>query len=138
MKFKRKTRKKILAEINITPFTDVVLVLLVVFIIATPMIVQDNIKIHLPEAKKSENAPKNVTILITEKQEVYIDNIKYGITTDLEKLKNGLAALIKEKNYPSFTINGDRNCRYEVIISVIDILNQLGIKRIHLGVELIR
>ena len=48
---KKREREKIIAEINITPLTDVMLVLLVIFMVTTPFIIQGNIKINLPSAK---------------------------------------------------------------------------------------
>ena len=55
-------REKIMSEINITPFTDVVLVLLIIFMIATPALLQPGIKVDLPRAKAAEaNTDKNLT-----------------------------------------------------------------------------
>ncbi len=66
-----------MAEINITPFTDVILVLLVIFIITTPLISQTNIKVDLPKAKSAkplEGASQIQTeITITREGPVYLD-----------------------------------------------------------------
>ena len=52
---KRRMRKsKLMAEINITPFTDVVLVLLIIFMIATPFIYQSSLKVELPQGSSSD------------------------------------------------------------------------------------
>jgi len=57
----RKARKpKIMAEINITPFTDVVLVLLIIFMIATPFIYQSSMNVQLPQASTSEETTRDV------------------------------------------------------------------------------
>ena len=47
------SRKKVVSDINITPFTDVVLVLLIIFMITTPMLSQHQIKVDLPEAAET-------------------------------------------------------------------------------------
>ena len=135
---RRSERKNLMAEINITPFTDVVLVLLIIFMVTTPMIVQENIKINLPQAKKADNAPKNMTISITEKEEIFIDKVRYRIPSDLDKLKAKVSNMIGMGNYTSVTVNADKEIKYDIVIRVIDVLNQSGIKRVHLGIEQVK
>ena len=61
----RKRKNKVVADINITPFTDVVLVLLIIFMITTPMLSNNEIKINLPKAEVAERAEmKNVEIKV--------------------------------------------------------------------------
>ena len=52
----RLRRQKLVSEINITPFTDVILVLLVIFMVATPLLVQSNLRVNLPQAKSGAKA----------------------------------------------------------------------------------
>jgi len=53
-----------MAEINITPFTDVVLVLLIIFMIATPFIYQSSLKIQLPKASASQENTRDIIVTI--------------------------------------------------------------------------
>ena len=121
-----------MAEINITPFTDVVLVLLIIFMIATPFIYQSSVKVQLPKASKSEESSRDIMININAQGEVFLDDTKL----DLETLKYRLTARVKSKPDASVIINGDKNVRYDAVIQVMDILTQSGVKNPGLGIEL--
>jgi biopolymer transport protein TolR len=130
---KRERRSsKLMAEINITPFTDVVLVLLIIFMIATPFIYQSSVKVQLPKASKSEESSRDIMININAQGEVFLDDTKL----DLETLKHKLEARVKNKPDASVIINGDKNVRYDAVIQVMDVLNQSGVKNPGLGIEL--
>jgi biopolymer transport protein TolR len=130
---KRERRSsKLMAEINITPFTDVVLVLLIIFMIATPFIYQSSVKVQLPKASKSEESSRDIMININAQGEVFLDDTKL----DLETLKHKLEARVKNKPDASVIINGDKNVRYDAVIQVMDVLTQSGVKNPGLGIEL--
>ena len=73
----RPGRKKAIAEINITPFTDVILVLLVVFMITTPLMLQSGIKVNLPHAgsAKALDAAGQINITVTDKDLIYLNDL---------------------------------------------------------------
>ena len=130
---KRNIRKaKLMAEINITPFTDVVLVLLIIFMIATPFIYQSSLKVQLPKASKSEEASKDIIITINGQGDVFLEDTRL----DLATLKYRLSAMIKNKPETSVIINGDKNVKYDAVIQVMDVLTQSGVKNPGLGIEL--
>jgi len=129
----RKARKpKIMAEINITPFTDVVLVLLIIFMIATPFIYQSSMNVELPQASTSEETTRDVIVTINAKGEVFLDNKKM----DLNTLKIRLSAALRSKPDTSVIINGDKNVRYDAVVQVMDVLTRAGVKNPGLGIEL--
>ena len=127
-------KSKLMAEINITPFTDVVLVLLIIFMIATPFIYQSSMKVQLPKASKSEETSKDVIITINARGEVFMDDAK----VELEALKFKLRAMVRNKPEISVIINGDKSVKYDAVIQVMDILTQSGVKNPGLGIELKR
>jgi biopolymer transport protein ExbD len=129
----RNRKEKLMAEINITPFTDVILVLLVVFMIATPLIYQSNMRVHLPDAESAESSPHAVIITINEEGEASIDNAQYNLRYDFGVLKSKLRSLIKDTPNPAVIINGDKNVRYEFVVKVIDMVSQLGANPVLLG-----
>jgi biopolymer transport protein ExbD len=131
MKRERK-RSKLIAEINITPFTDVVLVLLIIFMIATPFIYQSSMKVELPQASKSEEVSRDVIININARGEVFLEDKKL----DLDTLKYRLRAMVKSKPDTSVIINGDKNVKYDSVIQVMDVLTRSGVKNPGLGIEL--
>jgi biopolymer transport protein ExbD len=129
----RKMKKpKMMAEINITPFTDVVLVLLIIFMIATPFIYQSSMNVQLPQASKSEETTRDMIVTINSRGEVFLDNSKM----DLNTLKVKLSAAVRNKPNASVIINGDKNVRYDSVIQVMDILTRAGVKNPALGIEL--
>jgi biopolymer transport protein TolR len=129
----RKMRKpKIMAEINITPFTDVVLVLLIIFMIATPFIYQSSLNVQLPQASKSEETTRDMIVTIDHRGEVFLDNTKM----DLRTLKMKLLSAVRSKPNTSVIINGDKDVKYDSVIQVMDIITQAGVKNPGLGIEL--
>jgi biopolymer transport protein TolR len=129
---KERRSSKLMAEINITPFTDVVLVLLIIFMIATPFIYQSSVKVQLPQASKSEESSRDIMININAQGEVFLEDTKL----DLETLKLKLTARVRNKPDASVIINGDKNVRYDAVIQVMDVLTQSGVKNPGLGIEL--
>ncbi len=140
MNRKRTPKKGLMTEINITPFTDVVLVLLIIFIIATPLIYQGKIKINLPETKntKTEEKPMKMTVQITEGGSIYVDDVEYKLPEDSEKLRTKVLSTVGNSDNSAVVINGDKNSRYSSIISVIDLIKEIGIKKIMLGTQIKR
>jgi biopolymer transport protein ExbD len=120
-----------MAEINITPFTDVVLVLLIIFMIATPFIYQSSLSVQLPQASASEETSRDIIITINAQGEVFLEDAKL----DLSTLKYKLRAMMRSKPGASVIINGDKNVRYESVIQVMDILTKSGVKNPGLGIE---
>jgi len=121
-----------MSEINITPFTDVVLVLLIIFMIATPFIYQSSMKVQLPQASKSEEASRDIIITINAQGDVFWEDKKL----DLESLKYKLTAMVKSKPDTSVIINGDKNVKYDSVMQVMDVLTRSGVKNPGLGIEL--
>ncbi len=121
-----------MVEINITPFTDVVLVLLIIFMIATPFIYQSSMQVQLPRASKSQETSRDIIININAQGLVFMENTK----VDLNTLKYKLRAAVREKSDVSVIINGDKNVKYDSVIQVMDVLTQSGIRNTGLGIEL--
>ena len=121
-----------MAEINITPFTDVVLVLLIIFMIATPFIYQSSMKVQLPQVSKSEETSRDIIITINAQGDVFLEDKKL----DLESLKYRLTAMVKNKPDTSVIINGDKNVKYDSVMQVMDVLTRSGVKNPGLGIEL--
>ncbi len=129
---KKMKRSRLISEINITPFTDVVLVLLIIFMIATPFIYQSSMKVQLPQASKSEEASRDIIITINAQGDVFLEDKKLN----LESLKYRLSAMVKSKPDTSVIINGDKNVKYDSVMQVMDVLTRSGVKNPGLGIEL--
>ena len=135
---RRRRNSKLLADINIAPFTDVILVLLIVFMVTTPLIVRSSIKIALPQVSNNNQKPlesKDINVDITPAGEVYLDNERYNLKLDLDIFKFKLKKMMKSYNDPAIIINGDRNVKYDYVVQVIDAASKAGIKHLVLATE---
>jgi biopolymer transport protein ExbD len=123
-----------MAEINITPFTDVVLVLLIIFMIATPFIYQSSMKVQLPKASASQEMSRDIIVFINAQGDIFMDDKKL----DIDTLRFKLTAMVRAKPDASVIVNGDKNVRYDSVIQVMDVLTRSGVKNPGLGIELKR
>jgi biopolymer transport protein ExbD len=126
-------RSKLMAEINITPFTDVVLVLLVIFMITTPLLLQPGIKLRLPNVKTAETETgKSINIMIDASGDIFLNEKK----TELAEIKSTVSTrLISDPDMPVI-VKADKEVKYDAVIQVIDAAKQAGAKRFALAVEL--
>ena len=128
---------KLMAEINIAPFTDVILVLLIVFMVTTPLIYRSSIKIALPRVSHNQQSSesRDINVSITSLGEVYLDNERYNLKLDLDIFKFKLKHIMKTTHDPAIIINGDRNVKYDYVVQVIDAASKAGIKHLVLATE---
>ena len=132
MRNSREKRNALIAGINITPFTDVVLVLLVIFMIATPLLIRSEIKVNLPRTSSAEAAPqKNLVITIDMAGALYVDGARVAIGD----LKSNLAATLAKRPGSPVIIMGDRDVRYDLVIRVLEIAKSCGVARLSLAVQ---
>jgi biopolymer transport protein ExbD len=121
-----------MAEINITPFTDVVLVLLIIFMIATPIIVGSGIKVQLPQAETGKTEQEAfITVSIDVDENVYLENKKVSVA-DLGPLVN---EQIQRRPGLIVKVNGDRGVKYGAIVKVLDAARGAGAGRYMLVAE---
>jgi len=130
---KRKKKYNIRSEINITPLTDVSLMLLSIFMLTTPLLVQSGLNIELPKVKSAQQNLKEsfAEVIIDKEGNITIDN--QAVSPDV--LKSVLKTKLDKNENLSVIIKADKNVKYEYIMKVIDVSKQAGIKKIALGVE---
>lgn len=129
-----KSRKqKLVAEINITPFTDVILVLLVIFMITTPLITQSVIKVKLPQAKSGVpvEAARQIQVGITISNEGLIYLEEKLVTR--KELRERIALIHEDNPGLSVILRSDRLVQFKNIVGVLDILSELGIKNLNIA-----
>lgn len=118
----------LLAEINMIPLIDVMLVLLIVFIITVP-VMKHAVHIDLPRASNEKDQPKPETIrLSVDAQGVYYWN-EQKLDSD-SALQGQLAAAAAQQPQPELHIRGDREVRYERVAQAMAAAQQVGIKKI--------
>jgi biopolymer transport protein TolR len=125
----RKLRKqRLVSEINITPFTDVILVLLIIFMITTPLIQQSSLKVNLPQAASATpmNDRGQVTVTITAEGPVYLEK---DLVTRKE-LKDKISVMFQKNPDLSVVMQADRLVSFKDIVSVLDIFTGIGVKKL--------
>jgi biopolymer transport protein ExbD len=123
-------------EINITPFVDVVLVLLVIFMVTAPVMIKESLKVNLPKTLSSDISSKaaSVGIAIT-KEGQFVLSGKILTTELLEVELNRYAKSARETN---FLISADADSRHGDVVRVIDLLKRNGLNRFALQVEKVK
>ena len=134
MRAYRRTRNRLMNEINVVPYIDVMLVLLVIFMVTAPMMNPG--QIDLPSVGKSLTPPVSPLEVIIKKDTTLAlrDHSKGEVEVPVSR--DELAATIKKKvaNNPdqSVVISADKKVRYEEVVNVMDMLQQQNIKKIGL------
>ncbi len=128
---------KLIAEINIAPFTDVILVLLIIFMVTTPMIYRSSIRIALPQVSSNQTPldNKDINVTITAAGEIYLENEKYNLRLDKKLFQFKLNSLAKTYRDPAIIISGDRNVKYDYVVQIIEVGTKVGIKHLILATE---
>jgi biopolymer transport protein ExbD len=120
-----------MAEINVTNLVDVVLVLLIIFMIAAPMI-QSGVDIQLPKSSESpRDVSTGIVVSITKDKVVLIDNYKVPINDFEARLKT-----IREvKKYRPIYIRADERVPYGLVMEIMAKIKKLGIENVGLVTE---
>jgi biopolymer transport protein ExbD len=112
---------EVMAEINITPFTDVLLVLLIIFMILAALVTPPGFQKNLPD--KSDNSPiqqlkknDNIQVLINEKGVIYIDNKR----TDAQHIYADMADVKRRRGNKHVSLTADVKAPYQAVIRVLD------------------
>jgi biopolymer transport protein ExbD len=122
-------------ELNITPLLDLVFVLLVIFIITTPQMM-NNLEMNLPSGKPpppDKNKPKINNIVVDESGQITLNNL----VVTVDQLKYELQQIQSTSTDPdiSVVVRGADDVDYQHMISVIDVLQQLNITKVGLATQ---
>jgi biopolymer transport protein ExbD len=125
-----------LNELNITPLLDLAFVLLVIFIITTPQLSND-LEMSLPSAKKPSTPakpPKIARILVDIHGKVTMDDKPI----ELPALKQTLTTMYTSDTNAAVVVRGAADTDYQHVISVLDIIQQIGITKVGLATETVQ
>lgn len=124
---------KFVSEINVTPFVDVMLVLLIIFMVATPMM-NEGLEVDLPQTKQVEVLPsENDHLILTIRRDgkIYLD--EYPVET-LAELGGYLQKLVKDKNRALF-LQADKEVPYGLVVEVMGEIKACGIENLGVMAE---
>jgi len=124
---KCKKLKKRFDEINVIPFIDIMLVLLVMVLTTATFIKQGVIPVDLPDAKAAtkEDVKKEITIYVNAKGELFFDKEKVDATT----LESKLQSTPKDQ---TIVLRSDKESRFQDFVTVMDILKRLGHEQLYI------
>jgi biopolymer transport protein ExbD len=116
-----------MAEINVTPMVDVMLVLLVIFIITAPLFTHA-VKLELPTASSAPapEKPENITLSINAEGKLFWNNA----AVSLDELGTRFATAAQKKPQPELQLRADKSTRYEVIAQVMSAAQTNGMTKI--------
>ena len=131
----RNRRAKPIAEINVVPYIDVMLVLLIIFMVTAPLLTE-GVKIDLPQTSANpiplnEESPEPFILTVDAKGQFYID--------DLEKTSNEVliaaTALYRLKPNTDFLVRGDKQAIYNDVLQAMVLLKKAGVETVSLVTE---
>jgi len=131
-------KRKPMAEINVVPYIDVMMVLLVIFMITAP-IVQQGVEIDLPQAAAQPIAPDQqepVVVSVDKKGDFYLDiGDEPDRPIDAQLMVNRIAAVRQLKPEIPVLVRGDREVAYGQVIDAMVLLQRAGVEKVGLMTE---
>jgi len=124
--------RRLLSEINVTPFVDVMLVLLIIFMVTAPMMMQ-GVDVNLPKTTSQpiRTEEERLVVTITAKQQIYMN--EYQIT--LDSLVKKLEAIYRNQPDRAVFLRADRSVPYGFVVEVMAAVRRSGIVRIGMVTE---
>lgn len=128
----RSRKRKPIAEINVVPYIDVMLVLLIIFMVTAPLLTE-GVKVDLPQTTAEQvefnpESPEPFILTVNKEGQYYID--------DLEKTPQEIlayaAALYAQKPQTDFLVRGDRQAVYDDVLQAMVLLKEAGIETVSL------
>ena len=127
--------RRTINEINMVPFIDVMLVLLIIFMVTAPMISPS--VIDLPSVGKAAKQPDQLIQIVVQKDgSLEMVNDKKTSKINFDSLANSVQLAQTGQTSSAVVISADRNVKYEMVVKVMDTLQRAGIQRVGLSVQL--
>jgi len=132
-KRKNNSRQNVMCEINVTPLVDVMLVLLIVFMVTSPLMVA-GINVDLPQTNAAPITGQDEPLSIT------IDNLGkiylHDTPINIEDLGPKLRAITNEKMDSRIYVRGDRDVDYGKVMQVVGLINEAGYEKVSLVTDI--
>ncbi len=125
-------RRRLMSDINVTPFVDVMLVLLIIFMVTAPMMIQ-GLEVDLPQTTTKNIKTKEEPLFLTirKNREIFLEQDKIG----LEDLESKIRTISKYRRDKGILIRADREVPYGVVIRVMAELKRAGIDKVGMVTE---
>ena len=125
-------QRELMSDINVTPFVDVMLVLLIIFMVTAPMMIE-GLNVDLPEAtaKPLDSEKEHLVITIDKNHLVYINDFKVAVDFLGEKLNKILQGRSDREVY----LKADKNIPYGIVVQVMAEIKNAGIEQLGMITE---
>ncbi|MBU0548368.1 MAG: biopolymer transporter ExbD [Candidatus Omnitrophica bacterium] len=126
-------RQKPFTEINTAPFTDIILVLMAIFMVTTPLVMQSNIQVNLPSSSTGKPMKESgqISIMATNEGMLYLDNKLIS----RKALKAEVAKRHQADPGLEVILYSDKMVRFKDIVGLLDIFNELNIKNLNIATK---
>ena len=121
----------IMSEINITPLTDIFLVLLIIFMITSSAMIESGGKINLPKAVSTQSESRGTTVTLTPKHEIYVNQKKVSE----ENLDAALKEALNQNQNKTVILRGDKDVLLGDTVKVMSIIKRAGALEIAIAAE---
>lgn len=118
--------EEIISEINITPLTDVFLVLLIIFMVTSTALVQQALKVSLPRSGAGENMPHSVTLTLTPGNRIFLN----GKPVTRAALPGALAAAVAATSDRLVILEGDERVLLGEAVGLLDVARKAGAQKV--------
>ena len=132
MKIDGADRNETIAEINVVPLVDIVLVILIIFMVSAPIFIKPSININLPQAATGkEDVPSNLNITISADGKIDYN----GEIVTKDQLAERVAVDVKKNAEVHAVIAADKSVSHGTVIEILDSLQIKGVKKFAINVQ---
>jgi biopolymer transport protein TolR len=121
-----------IVNINITPFVDIILVVLIIFMVTTSYIVRQSIKVNLPDAATGEHTESTtLALMIDETGQLFVD----GEPFEKSELRGSIRTLQQTESEITCLIGADKTTPHGDVIALIDLVKQEGVSKFAINID---
>ena len=128
---KKGSGSEIMAEINITPLTDIFLVLLIIFMVTSVAMVQSGANINLPQVQETQSEPRQIVITVTPQKEIFVNNNP----VTLETMESYLRPLIETQKDIPVILEGDKDVLLGETVKILSVAQRAGATSIAIAAQ---
>lgn len=121
-----------MADINMVPFIDITLILLIIFMVMSPLLVQMQLSVDLPKSQAINTSADDDVIRIEVQQNGTIQVMGQKVT--MEKLERELVLRMGKANKKTILVQADKNVPIQSVVDVFDVAKKLGAAKLGIGV----
>lgn len=129
-----KGKYKIIAEINMIPFIDVALVLLIIFMVMTPFLVKSQLKVNLPKTESAEQAADEKDMIDIQVDKGGAISIN-GQAVEQTAVEAALRKVLLDVETQPVVIHADREVPFQAVVTVMDAAKKIGVAKLGVGVK---